>query len=74
MAVAVLAVTVAGAQDASGLTYRIVGTIAIDKQRGVALIESSAGTQQLYGLGDRIDGWEIVGIDPQLAHSSGSTS
>jgi hypothetical protein len=30
----------------------------------VALIESSAGTQQLYGLGDNIDGWEIVDIDP----------
>jgi len=65
VAVTALAAPVAGAQDATGLTYRVAGTIAIDKQHAVALIESSAGTQQLYSLGDKIDGWEIVAIDPE---------
>ena len=65
MAAITLAIAIAGAQDATGLTYRIAGTIAIDEQHAVALIESSTGAQQLYSLGDHIDGWEIVGIDPQ---------
>lgn len=64
VAVTALAVPVAWAQDATDLTYRVAGTIAIDEQRAVALIESSAGTQQLYSLGDKIDDWEIVAIDP----------
>lgn len=44
-------------------SYRVAGTIKIDETRAVAMIESSAGTQQLYRLGDHIDDWEIVGID-----------
>ena len=35
----------------------------IDEERAIALIESSAGTQQSYQVGDYIDDWEIVGID-----------
>jgi len=63
LAVAVLMATAATAQDGTGITYRVAGTIAIDEQRAVALIESSAGTQQIYRLGDYIDDWEVVGID-----------
>ena len=65
LALAVLSAWVAEAQDSPGLAYRVAGTIAIDEQRAVALIESSAGKQQIYRLGDYIDGWEIIGIDPQ---------
>ena len=61
LAVAVLTATAATAQD--GTAYRVAGTIAIGEQRAVALIESSAGTQQIYRLGDYIDDWEVIGIE-----------
>jgi len=64
VAVTALAEPAAGAEDVTGLGYRVAGTIVIDEQRAVAQIESSAGEQQLYSLGDNIDGWEIVDIDP----------
>jgi len=61
LAVAIWTATAASAQD--GNAYRVAGTIAIDEQRAVALIESSAGTQQIYRLGDYVDDWEVIGID-----------
>lgn len=63
LAVVVSTATVTLAQDATVSSYRVAGTIKIDETRAVAMIESSAGTQQLYRLGDHIDDWEIVGID-----------
>jgi len=72
VAVAVFTAAVAKAQDTTDLTYRVAGTITIDEQRAVALIESNAGAQQLYGLGDKIDAWEIVGIDQETVTLSRS--
>jgi hypothetical protein len=59
LAVGVLTATATIAQDTA---YRVAGIIAIDEQRAVALIESSAGSQKIYRPGDYIDDWEVIGI------------
>ena len=47
----------------SETTYRLAGTMAIDADRTVALIESSTGAQDLCRVGEVLDDWEVSVID-----------
>ena len=55
--------SVAAAQESGELAYRVAGTMVTGDTPATAIIESSAGTQQSYRLGDHIDDWEISAID-----------
>ncbi len=53
----------AWAQDSVAPAYRVAGTITLSDDKAITLIESSAGTQHVYRLGEYIDDWQVIDIN-----------
>ena len=60
---AMLAGLFSAGANAGETGYRLAGTMAIDADRTFAVIETSAGTQALYRVGDTIADWTVDAID-----------